>query len=125
MPRTRGAAMNNRTDSPDAPVFQVNIQAQDGQLAILLGGKIDAAALEELRLVVNHVDTASDQAAVLDLSALTSCDPAGLSELAALKQLLNNRHPSVTFRGVTPKIRRIIDSADVHHHFSSEETAAH
>jgi hypothetical protein len=47
--------MNNRSQSSDAPAFQVNIQAHDGQLSIQLGGEMDAAAVEELRLVVHHL----------------------------------------------------------------------
>lgn len=90
-----------------------------------LGGEMDAAAVEELRLVVAQMDRASNEAAVVDLSALTFCDPAGLSELMALRQLLSSRHPSVTFKGVTPRIQRMMEIADVHHLFDPEETDPH
>lgn len=86
---------------------------------------MDAAAVEELRLVVAQMDRASNEAAVVDLSALTFCDPAGLSELMALRQLLSSRHPSVTFKGVTPRIQRMMEIADVHHLFDPEETDPH
>ena len=72
---------NSGTHSPDAPAFHVSIQAQNGQPAIELGGEMDVAAVEELRLVVAQMDQASNQAAVVDLSALTFCDPAGVNEL--------------------------------------------
>jgi anti-anti-sigma factor len=109
--------MNKPTQSRDAPAFQVNIQAQDGHLAIQLGGEMDAAAVEELRLVVAQMDTVSDKPAIVDLSTLTFCDPAGLSELLALKRVLKSRHPSVTFTGVSPRIQRIMEIAQVHHLF--------
>jgi hypothetical protein len=70
----------------------VNIQAQDGQLAIQLGGEMDAATVEDLRLVIAQMDRASNEAAVVDL-----------------RQLLGSRHRSVTFQGVTPRIQRMME----------------
>lgn len=106
--------MNHRTGASEAAGFEVSIEAQNGQLAIRLGGELDAAALEELRLVVAQMDRASDVAAVVDLSAVRICDPQGLSELMALRQLLSSLHPMVTFTGVTPRIQRMMEIADVH-----------
>ena len=114
--------MDNPTQSPDLPAFRVNIQVRDGQLVIQLGGELDAAAVEELRHVVAQTNQVSNAAAIVDLNALTFCDPAGLSELIALRHLLNRRHPSVTFTGVTPRIQRMMEIADVHHLFDLEET---
>ena len=103
-----------RTSSPANPAqLQVTVGVTSRHVVVRVSGELDIATAEPLRTAVTELDLKGELPVVVNLSEVSFCDVAGHRGLLNINAWLSRRHPSVTFVGARPNVRRVIRAANV------------
>lgn len=84
---------------------------------VRLSGRIDIFTTLALRRRLIRALTHSAGPLTLDLSQVTSCSAGGLAVLVGLQRRARSQHVTLTLRGLSPFMVRLLTVSGLEHHF--------
>ncbi len=91
------------------------LQVNDDARRIAVGGEVDVATAGSLTTAVQRVQRYAPGDVVIDISAMTFIDAAGLGALAAADGVQRNLGHRLVVTGASPKTVRVFDFGRVSH----------
>ena len=107
----------------DRETFAVGIVRGRGDPAVAVHGEFDLSAVDAVRRCIDEVRR-SGRPLVIDLSATTFIDSAGVKVLLEAYQLQGRNDEAIVLRNPSPAVRRIVDMTGVGRMLRIVETPA-
>jgi anti-sigma B factor antagonist len=87
--------------------------AQQGTMVVIVRGEVDAHSVPQLRAVTMAAIADGMWSLELDVSELRFMDSTGVGLLVALLRRLEPLQGSLTLRGASPQVRRLLEITDL------------
>jgi anti-sigma B factor antagonist len=100
---------------------QPRVEVDPDSGAVVLRGELTYMTVPDLHTVLSD-GTAGDPDLVLDVTALTFCDSAGLAAFLGASRRAERRGGRVTLAGARPRLRRMLQLTGVESLFSYDGT---
>ncbi|MBB2948817.1 stage II sporulation protein AA (anti-sigma F factor antagonist) [Actinoplanes lutulentus] len=99
----------------ETPLWSSRLHDEGTTRIVALGGELDLAAADELRLtLIDQLDQPTAEAVVADLSAVIFLDSAALGALVAALNHCHRTGKSFTITGASPSVRQVLDITGVY-----------
>jgi anti-sigma B factor antagonist len=108
--------------SRDKPAFEVGVESVDGRCVVVFRGELDMDATDDLWRCVDSVRT-SGQPVIVDLSATTFMDSAGIKVLLRAYTAQGQVPEAVTLRAPSEAVTRVLEITGVDDLFRFESTS--